>query len=360
MRDIKILGGGISGLTAAINLAKAGFNVDVYEKRSDCGKRFNGDLEGLENWSSKIDIRDEFKLMSIKTNFDCNPFRTVNITNGREVLTETLEKPVFFIVKRGVEAKSLDQGLKKQALDLGINIHFNTTKGKENVNIISTGPSGNKPIGYVKGITFETDLDDIAVLLLNKKASSGGYSYYLVSNGQGCICSVNVIVSRNKAREYFQNTYNFFDKLFDLNVRNKKDFGGVGSFLLNPRYVENGKIYTGEAAGFQDLLWGFGMRYAMISGYCAAKSIEDNIDYKKQINKRISPRLKTSIFNRYVTDKGGEYVFEYVFNKAKKNPKEKWIKMLYERFNPSLYSRILFPFAKRYLTKRFSKLEKDT
>ena len=48
MKNIKIIGGGLSGLSAAINLVKAGYNVDVFEKRDECGRRFNGDLEGLE------------------------------------------------------------------------------------------------------------------------------------------------------------------------------------------------------------------------------------------------------------------------------------------------------------------------
>ena len=32
MKEIKILGAGISGLTAAINLAKAGYDAKVFEK----------------------------------------------------------------------------------------------------------------------------------------------------------------------------------------------------------------------------------------------------------------------------------------------------------------------------------------
>ncbi len=50
MAHKKIIGAGLSGLTAAINLAKAGYKVDVYEENKDSGLRFNGDLQGLENW----------------------------------------------------------------------------------------------------------------------------------------------------------------------------------------------------------------------------------------------------------------------------------------------------------------------
>ena len=35
------------------------------------GRRFRGDLQGLENWSEKENILDEFKRMNIKINFDC-------------------------------------------------------------------------------------------------------------------------------------------------------------------------------------------------------------------------------------------------------------------------------------------------
>ncbi len=46
MNTIKILGGGISGLTAAINLKCAGIDVEVYERKRFCGKR-TGDFQFL-------------------------------------------------------------------------------------------------------------------------------------------------------------------------------------------------------------------------------------------------------------------------------------------------------------------------
>ncbi len=63
--EIIICGAGPSGLTAAINLAESGFKVKVFEKNNDCGKRFHGDFQGLENWSSKEDILDEMNKMNI-------------------------------------------------------------------------------------------------------------------------------------------------------------------------------------------------------------------------------------------------------------------------------------------------------
>ncbi len=95
MKDIKILGGGLSGLTAAINLAKAGYKVDVFEKRSDCGKRFHGDLEGIENWSSKVDVMDEFKSMNIKPNFKITYSSKINNSSIVVCKAFTIQEKIY-------------------------------------------------------------------------------------------------------------------------------------------------------------------------------------------------------------------------------------------------------------------------
>jgi flavin-dependent dehydrogenase len=56
---IRILGAGHAGLSAAINLSKAGYPVEVYDRQRDVGMRFHNDTEGLENWSKKIDALDD-------------------------------------------------------------------------------------------------------------------------------------------------------------------------------------------------------------------------------------------------------------------------------------------------------------
>jgi len=348
------MGGGLSGLTAAINLTQAGYNVDVFEKKDDCGARFHGDLEGLENWTSQTDVTNELKSMNIKINFDFKPFKKMYISDGEKLIecTSKTKKPVFYLVRRGVVRNSLDQGLKNQALDEGVNIHFNAKAKKEDMDVISIGPAENKPVGVAKGVHFETETDDIAVALLNSEASHLGYCYLLINKGFGCICSVNMIPMKHNVNDYFKKTYKIFNQLLDIDIKNPGDFSGVGCFLIQPRLIEENKIYTGEAAGLQDFLWGFGMRYAMISGFLAATSIIEDKDYKKLIENQILGRVKTSLVNRFLLERLGNYYPIFLIKHGEKN-RHWWKEALYSVTNPSLHSRILYPFAKLNFVVKF-------
>jgi flavin-dependent dehydrogenase len=62
-KQIHIVGAGPSGLTAAINLARAGFKTIVYEKYSDVGIRFSGESQGLEIWSMKENVNGEYHFL---------------------------------------------------------------------------------------------------------------------------------------------------------------------------------------------------------------------------------------------------------------------------------------------------------
>lgn len=167
MKPIKILGAGISGLTAAINLAKAGYKVEVYERNKDVGMRFGGDLQGLENWSEKEDVLDMLKRMNVKINFECDPFSKIIFTNSVKHAERTMKKPYAYLVKRGNIIGSLDYGLKKQAVEGGVIIHFENTIAQNTADIIATGPRLEEVPGLAKGIIFKTKLKD-AVIILGK------------------------------------------------------------------------------------------------------------------------------------------------------------------------------------------------
>jgi len=82
---IRILGGGISGLTAAINLKRAGFDVEVHERKDYCGKQTK-DFQFLENWISNEDVFDALSAMHIETDFYVKPWYS------QEILSPALKR----------------------------------------------------------------------------------------------------------------------------------------------------------------------------------------------------------------------------------------------------------------------------
>ena len=74
METIKILGGGIAGLTAAIHLKNAGCDVEVHENKSFCGKDTH-DFQFLENWTSDEDVLDFLRRININTDFYIKPWK---------------------------------------------------------------------------------------------------------------------------------------------------------------------------------------------------------------------------------------------------------------------------------------------
>ena len=180
MKQVNILGAGLSGLSAAINLSKAGLEVNVFDVRKDSGARFEGDLQGLENWTSEKDILQDLSEMNLKVNFHCNPFKKVITTNGRKSFETKYTRPFFYLVKRGTMKDSIDQGLKKQAIDAGVKINYDT-KFDGKADIVAVGPKiHGKSYGIDKGIVFDIDMDDVAVAIINNEAAYRGYSYLLV------------------------------------------------------------------------------------------------------------------------------------------------------------------------------------
>lgn len=269
MKSIKILGAGISGLAAAINLAKAGYKVEVFERNRDVGMRFGGDLQGLENWSEKEDVRESLKRMNIEINFDCDSFSKIFLSNGLVIREISLQKPAFYLVKRGNFSGSIDQGLKIQALESGVNIHFGKTIPPGEADIISTGPLKSETPAIAKGIVFKTASEDVSIGLLNYESAYKGYSYLLVTKGYGCMCSA-VWGDSRRLNDCFEKAKEKFRKMKELDISDSKPVGCMGCFSLKNTFKEGKNLFVGEAAGLQDMLWGFGMRYAFTSAFLAA------------------------------------------------------------------------------------------
>ena len=246
------------------------------------------------------------------------------------------------MVQRGPK-DSLDENLKNQALDAGVQIKYNSKIAREECDIIATGVSGKKPVGVVKGIVFDTDSEDSIILILNDKFAFKGYSYLLVADGKATLACV-VIKDLSKANLCFKNSVKAFSKLKRFKIENKRSFAGYGTFAMNESNNQNHKLFVGEAAGFQDLFLGFGMKYALLSGYAAAKSIMAEKDYDMIWRELFLDKQKASAANRMIYEIVGVWGYNHIANRLSnsRSPKS-WLK---DQYSFSLSKRLVYPFTK--------------
>jgi flavin-dependent dehydrogenase len=128
-----------------------------------------------------------------------------------------------------------------------------------------------------------------------------------------------------------------------MEVKNGLEFGGYGNFFLRPTQIEGNKIYLGESAGFQDALFGFGMRYAMTAGFLAAQNIIRGTNYDELWKQEILPFLRTSLSNRMIYELLGNLVYEYI---AKRIARRRDLRdVLRKAYKPSSLKMAFFPIA---------------
>jgi len=336
-------------MTAAINLAKHDYQVDIYEQASDVGVRFHGDFQGLENWTEKEDVLEFLKKASIYHRFYHKPVSDLMLTNSQFWNRLSGSGVLVYLVKRGNFLGSLDYSLKEQALDLGVNIHFNQSLALNKADIIATGPNLSHVFGLAKGITFQTDSKDKSVVIFNDRFAPGGYGYLHIADHYGCLCVAAIKdIKEINISDYLQKTKSFFIKKFDLKLRSVRRFSGIASFLINPKLQEGRKLFVGEAAGLQDFFWGFGIRYAIGSGYLAAKSIIENSDYKALIKRHLDGKIKASLVNRYLWGKFGSYDYVFPIRKAKLMRR-----LILSMSNFNWLQKFIYPFVQSYARNNY-------
>ncbi len=116
--------------------------------------------------------------------------------------------------------------------------------------------------------------------------------------------------------------------------KEKHSFSGFANFKIPKTSVIDGKIYTGEAAGFQDAFLGFGMKYAFLSGYFAAKSIIENISYDELWKNSFLKELKASLNRRFFLNLFGDRIYEKIVTSYLNGQyKSKVLKAYYSNYN---------------------------
>ncbi len=344
--SVEISGAGPAGLAAAVCIAKAGGRAVVHEHNADVGGRFHGDFQGLENWTVNEDVIEELARLGIEATFEHTPYREFTIfgPEGREYAYRS-SQPLFYVVRRGRQPGTLDASLRDQAVGSGVEIRFNDpSQHLAQGGIVAQGPRGSDAIAV--GQVFETDMTDGAFGALSDELAPKGYSYMLVHNGRGTVASC-LFQDYHNEKKYLDRTVEFFRQRVGVRMTNPKRFGGTGNFLA-PRTARKGKLlYAGESAGFQDALWGFGMRYAMLSGALAGRCFTDGRleDYDPRWQERFGGQLRASIVNRYLFEKLGNAGYTALLADVHKHADARdWLR---DHYAETWWKSLLFPVAKR-------------
>ena len=312
MKPIKILGAGIAGLTAAINLKRAGIDVEVHERKEACGKRTN-DFQFLENWTFEEDALDIVKGMHIRTDFYIKSHYTQGaISPSGNKYVGTSNRPVCYLIKRGRNADSLDRSLESQCRQSDIKLVYSSTLKRTQADIIATGIK--RPAFICTAILFPCQLHDHSYLLFDNDLSDKFYSYFVANDQVGEIVSINPVGYKDHLKR-LDKTVARFEKILSIKIETITErFAAPLNFdALNPAFVNN-QYLVGEAAGFQDALMGFGMLYAFKSGYLAAKSIIEDMDYQQLINNEIMKPINISVINRVLFEKFTNQGYERLIN----------------------------------------------
>ncbi len=295
-KKVEIVGAGLSGLVAGINLAREGFEVVIYEKEKNCGglSTFRPDPAG-----------SPFNLDKLKDfiGVDISPAcRRINeysfyVWGGNGKVVRAPKTFEGYMVERSGRESSLDYLLTQEAMDAGVKIEYGQEiRGWEDFvnlppnSIITTGLEADVyralglPVIDLYGVYARGRCDMV-------EPTTAGYfdaytKFYGFTSSINKVCFAFLIA---QAGEKTQSGIERFKQQvtetapFELGPWQTMEWAGVPTAtMFRPRLFWEDKLLAGTLAGIMDPTLLFGMLGAMVSGKIAATAVTDRKKAQRQ------------------------------------------------------------------------------
>ena len=347
LETITIAGAGPSGLVAATLLARAGRRVVVHEKNATVGSRFIGDFQVIEDAS---DPHETVPQMFDRFGLPKPPWRPAL---GGEFFDSRLrrsvirsEKPYGWFVTRGPDEGTLDRTLLAAAQEAGAEVRFRSRIELEKADLVATGPQ--TPDGLARETTFVTDQVERVRVLYDNRFAPNGYAYLFTHGGRGTFgCAI--VKDFSGIDDYFQKSLARFGEIEAVPMEERRDAYSFMNFALKEAAIRERRPAVGESAGFQDYLFGLGIRYAIQSGALAAETILTGGDYQALQRARFGRLQRVSVVNRFLYELGGNIGLSlFIRNAARRDFRS----VLAAWYRPTALRLALAPFVTRLWKNR--------
>lgn len=307
LSSVSVVGAGPSGLAAAIELARNGVDVTIYEARAMVGARFHGDFQGVENWTTAEDVKDWLERLGITTAFPHHAVEAVTLVTPRlESFRVRGDRPLLYVVRRGTYAGTLDSGLEAIARESGARLRFRRRVKPGALSgplIWATGPSSTQAV--VAGVLAETSHPDQVVVVAGDELAPRCYAYCVIWDGRATLATA-LATRFPDAWRCFQRAREAFAELGLRDFRRERPFGGRANIMLGRPLQRGDQLWVGEAAGLQDYLLGFGLRYALLSGHLAARALLSGAPYADLVERALGQQFRAGLANRFIYDRAGD------------------------------------------------------
>lgn len=310
---VSVVGAGPAGLAAAIELARNGVDVVVYEQRSEVGRRFHGDFQGLENWTTEDDVGVWLARLGIAMDFPHRPIESITlVTPELEPYRVRDDRPLLYLVRRGPQSDTLDQGLKTQSERLGVRICFERRVSPATHSgpiIWATGPTTTQAV--VAGVLAKTSHPDQVLAIACNALAPRCYAYCVIWNGRATLATA-LATRFGDAWRCFERARQAFARLGLSDFRDECRFGGRANIAVGRRFQRGEEFWVGEAAGLQDYLLGFGLRYAILSGHLAARALLAGTSYRELLERHLGRQFRAGLANRLLYNRAGDRGYRYL------------------------------------------------